>query len=121
MFPSRCASSRILVSGQLTRELLEPVHGSAAWCRPRPFGIAENLLGTLTGNSCSACHPIARKRVADFQQCKSACWNELRCVAFSFLKGVKGAQNCDLFNLAGAYQPDVSADSGFKFQPPDSL
>jgi hypothetical protein len=65
--------------------------------------------------------PIARKRVADFQQCKSACWNELRCVAFSFLKGVKGAQNCDLFNLAGAYQPDVSADSGFKFQPPDSL
>jgi hypothetical protein len=48
MFPSRCGSSRILVSEQLTKELLEPVHGSTAWCRPRPFGIAENLLGTLT-------------------------------------------------------------------------
>jgi hypothetical protein len=62
--------------------------------------------------------PIVRKRVLEFGKCKSACETELRCVAFTFFKNQRQPENCELFNLSNAYEPDVSADSGFKYQPP---
>lgn len=59
-----------------------------------------------------------RRRAADFNACRSACTDDARCVAFSFLKNVRNADNCETFQLTGGYVRDVATDSGFKHQQP---
>jgi hypothetical protein len=61
---------------------------------------------------------IARASVADFQSCKKSCADDLRYVAFSFLRTVKDAENCEKFQHSDGYYHDGSADSGYKQQNP---
>ncbi|WP_194390206.1 TIR domain-containing protein [Bradyrhizobium sp. CCBAU 51765] len=62
--------------------------------------------------------PIAAENVSDLKACQALCFNDRRCVAFSFLKGGGQARNCQIFdNVQDAYMDDPSADSGWKEQP----
>jgi hypothetical protein len=61
--------------------------------------------------------PILQRRVEDFAMCKKACDEELRCVAFSFLKTAPAdSNNCQMFKLSKGYYFDPTSDSGFKEQ-----
>jgi hypothetical protein len=60
--------------------------------------------------------PIVRKSVSNFDACRAACADELRCVAFTFLKSARNTENCELFRLTNVYERDPSADSGYKYQ-----
>jgi hypothetical protein len=61
--------------------------------------------------------PILQRRTNDFPQCKKACEDEFKCVAFSFLKSVGTAENnCQMFKLSKGYYFDPTSDSGFKEQ-----
>jgi hypothetical protein len=62
--------------------------------------------------------PIDRKVASDFRACQSVCEGELRCVAFSFAKGIRGSPNCQIFNSTEGHYYDESADSGYKYQRP---
>jgi hypothetical protein len=62
--------------------------------------------------------PITRETVSSFGACKAVCEGSLRCVAFSFLKLPREPQNCLTFNNSGGFNPDDSADSGYKYQSP---
>jgi hypothetical protein len=60
---------------------------------------------------------VRRRRVADFGACRSACVEDTRCAAFTFLKSVRG-ENCELSASTGGYVRDSAADGGFKHQQP---
>jgi hypothetical protein len=62
--------------------------------------------------------PIAVESVSDLKACQARCIGDLRCVAFSFLRGVGPVRNCQIFdNVQDEYKDDPSADSGWMEQP----
>jgi hypothetical protein len=64
-------------------------------------------------------NPIARDSVYDFEECKTLCENDIKCVAFSFLKANERAANCERFNQSeDGYFSESSVDSGWKQQSP---
>lgn len=65
--------------------------------------------------------PSSRKRVSDFQACRTACADDSHCIAFSYLKAGGRPENCEMFSTSVSvekYVADDSADSGFKHQSP---
>jgi PAN domain len=61
--------------------------------------------------------PILKRRVDDFPKCKKACKDEIKCVAFSYLKTAPtGSDNCQMFKLSKGYYFDPESDSGYKEQ-----
>ncbi len=61
--------------------------------------------------------PQKSTRVTNFDACKAACTDDDQCVAFSFLKNVGAAKNCEIFFVSEeGYFDDSSADSGYKVQ-----
>ncbi len=57
-------------------------------------------------------------RVTDFAACKSACNENLLCVAFNFLKREDRADNCEMYKMSDSNSADTSVDAGYKYQPP---
>ena len=63
--------------------------------------------------------PIIHIRVPNAAACQAACEPEFRCVTYTFSRSAGGSDNCEMFNLSSNRpDPDVSADSGFKYQQP---
>jgi PAN domain len=79
--------------------------------------LRAEMQGTLRGKRFRD-EAIARVSAANFQGCEKSCADDLRCVAFSFLKTVKNGENCEKFKYSDGYYHDESADSGYKQQNP---
>ena len=61
--------------------------------------------------------PVARLSRSNSSACKAACFEDTRCVTYTFSKGTTGGPNCEIFRLStNASVPDNSAESGFKYQ-----
>lgn len=58
------------------------------------------------------------KKSTDFSACRSACEENLQCVAFNFLKRPAREDNCQMFKFSDGYERDPSGDAGFKHQTP---
>ena len=64
---------------------------------------------------------LLSKRVSNLQACRDACTDYVNCIAFSFLKTVGAAENCQFFRASErGHINDASADSGYKFQSPQA-
>jgi hypothetical protein len=61
---------------------------------------------------------FSQKRASDLEACKKTCFDELRCVAFSFMKNKKQGDNCESFNVSEGLLENSSVDSGYKYQSP---
>lgn len=58
------------------------------------------------------------KESRNFPACRSACEDNLQCIAFNFLKRTDGADNCEMYKMSDGYARDTSVDGGYKVQSP---
>ncbi len=66
-------------------------------------------------NNRIADQPTVRRKVSDFNSCRTACLESLSCVAFNFLKDSR-SENCEMFKGMKRLSSDNSVDSGYKLQ-----
>ena len=66
-------------------------------------------------NNRIADQPAVRRKVSDFNSCRTVCLESLSCVAFNFLKDSR-SENCEMFKGMKRLSSDNSVDSGYKLQ-----
>jgi hypothetical protein len=53
----------------------------------------------------------------DLGACRSSCYNDMNCIGFTFVKGVK-IGNCQKYKELHGYDRDAQTESGYKYQSP---
>jgi hypothetical protein len=56
------------------------------------------------------------QNAANFAACETACYDNLHCVAFNFLKSATTGDNCEMYKMSDGYEADSSVDGGIKYQ-----
>lgn len=62
--------------------------------------------------------PHSTSRVTEFAACRSACYGNINCIAFNFLKRESRGDNCEIYKMSDGYSGDTTVDAGYKRQIP---
>jgi hypothetical protein len=104
---------------KITQSLLDP-HSTIAVKEPAvlPNVSSKTPEMVILRNQHMRGDVMISQKTTNYAACSSACEDNLKCVAFNFLKRPGGEDNCRMFKLSDGHDNDNAIDAGYKHQVP---
>ena len=104
---------------KITQSLLDP-HSTIAVKKPAelPNVSQKTPEMVILRNQHMRGDVMISQKTTNYAACSSACEENLKCVAFNFLKRAGGEDNCRMFKLSDGHDNDNAVDAGYKHQVP---
>jgi len=112
-------NSSCYAKNKITQSLLEP-HSMIAVKKPAelPNVSQKTPEMVILRNQHMRGDVMISQKTTSYAACSSACEDNLKCVAFNFLKRAGGEDNCRMFKLSDGHDNDNAVDAGYKHQVP---